>query len=150
MIHFQIKHYNELTLNEFHDLIALRIKVFIIEQNCPYQDLDGKDKKSYHLIGRDGYGNIVATARILPHHISYPEISIGRVVIAEENRGNGSGHDMMKFIITFIQEEFGMEENITISAQKYLEKFYETHGFKSTGKAYLEDDIPHVQMKFSI
>ncbi len=149
MIHFQIKHFNELTLNEFHDLIALRIKVFIIEQNCPYQDLDGKDKKSYHLIGRDGYGNIVATARILPHHISYPEISIGRVVIAEENRGHGSGHEMMKFMIKFIQEEFGMTEDITISAQKYLEKFYETHGFQSTGKEYLEDDIPHVQMKFS-
>lgn len=142
---WQVKFYTELTTNEFHDIIALRLKAFVVEQDCSYLDLDGKDKKCYHLICRDGFGKVVATARILPPGLSYPEVSIGRVVIDESIRGKGAGHELMRKSMAFVAEEFG-NVPVRISAQKHLEKFYNQHGFISTGKEYLEDDIPHVEM----
>ena len=143
---WQVKHYSDLTLNEFHDLIALRMRVFVVEQNCAYQDLDGKDKKSYHLLCRNGKGDIVATARILPPGLSYPECAIGRVVTEDTIRGNGIGHELMAFAVKFALQEFG-DSSIVISAQKHLEKYYRQHKFVSTGNEYLEDGIPHVEMK---
>lgn len=148
VLNWQIKHYNDLSINEFHDIIALRLKAFVVEQNCAYLDLDGKDKKSYHLICRNGMGNVIATARILPPGISYEVASIGRVVIDESIRGNGIGHELMKKSVDFALLEFG-NSPIQISAQKHLEKYYEQHSFFSTGKEYLEDDIPHVEMRFT-
>jgi ElaA protein len=148
VLNWQLKHYNDLSLNEFHDIIALRIKVFVVEQNCPYLELDGKDKKAYHLICRNGTGDIVATARILPPGVSYDDTSIGRVVIDESIRGNGVGHDLMIKSVEFCGVEFG-NTPIQISAQKHLEKYYEQHQFYSTGKEYLEDNIPHVEMRFT-
>jgi ElaA protein len=142
---WQVKHYPELTTNEFHDIIALRLKAFVVEQNCSYLDLDGKDKKCYHLICRDGFGKVVATARILPPGISYSEVSIGRVVLDQEIRGKGIGHQLMEQSMKFINEEFGAVP-VRISAQKHLENYYNTHNFFSTGKEYLEDEIPHVEM----
>jgi len=142
---WQVKHYPELTTNEFHDIIALRLKAFVVEQNCSYLDLDGKDKKCYHLICRDGFGKVVATARILPPGISYSEVSIGRVVIDLEIRGKGIGHQLMEQSMKFINEEFGAVP-VRISAQKHLENYYNSHNFFSTGKEYLEDEIPHVEM----
>jgi len=142
---WQVKYYPELTTNEFHDIIALRLKAFVVEQNCSYLDLDGKDKKCYHLICRDGFGKVVATARILPPGISYAEVSIGRVVLDQEIRGKGIGHQLMEQSMKFINEEFGAVP-VRISAQKHLENYYNTHNFISTGKEYLEDDIPHVEM----
>lgn len=145
---WQIKHYPELTTNEFHDIIALRLKAFVVEQNCAYLDLDGKDKKCYHLICRDGLGKVVATGRILPPGLAYPEVAIGRVVIDETIRGNGIGHELMHKSMAFILEEFG-KVPVRISAQKHLENYYTQHAFVSTGKEYLEDDIPHVEMLFT-
>ncbi|MEN9302640.1 MAG: hypothetical protein RL264_1069 [Bacteroidota bacterium] len=147
-LHYQIKYFSELSTSEFHDLVAVRIRSFVVEQNCPYLELDGKDKKSYHVICRDGKGNIVATARILPPGISYGEVSIGRVVINEEIRGEGKGHELMQQCMEFCKAEFG-RVSVRISAQKHLEKFYAKHGFISTGKEYLEDNIPHVEMLFT-
>jgi ElaA protein len=146
-MHFdwQVKHYPDLTTNEFHDIIALRLKAFVVEQNCSYLDLDGKDKKCYHLICRDGFGKVVATARILPPGIAYSEVSIGRVVLDQEMRGKGIGHQLMEQSMKFINEEFGVVP-VRISAQKHLENYYKTHNFISTGKEYLEDEIPHVEM----
>lgn len=144
---WQVKYYPELTLNEFHDIIALRLKAFVVEQNCAYLDLDGKDKKSYHVICRDGFGNVVATARILPPGLSYDEVAIGRVVIDESIRGKGIGHDLMNQSMKYAEEEFG-KVPIRISAQKHLESYYNKHGFVSSGKEYLEDDIPHVEMLY--
>ena len=145
---WQIKPYQDLTLNEFHDIIALRVNVFVVEQDCPYQDLDGKDKKCYHVICRDGKGNIVATARILPPGISYDSTSIGRVVIDKEIRGKGIGHELMQKCMDYALVEFG-NSTITISAQKHLENYYKSHDFISTGNEYLEDGIPHVEMTFT-
>jgi ElaA protein len=142
---WQVKYYPELTTNEFHDIIALRLKAFVVEQNCSYLDLDGKDKKCYHLICRDGFGKVVATARILPPGISYTEVSIGRVVLDQEIRGKGIGHQLMEQSMKFINEEFGAVP-VRISAQKHLENYYKSHNFFSTGKEYLEDEIPHVEM----
>jgi len=146
---WQIKHYRDLTLNELHDIIALRINVFVVEQDCPYQDLDGKDKKCYHLVCRNGKGSIVATARILPPGLSYDECAIGRVVIDERVRGNGIGHVLMKECTKFSDLEFG-KAPIIVSAQKHLENYYEAHNFVPTGKEYLEDGIPHIEMKRSL
>ena len=143
---WEIKHYRDLTLNEFHDIIELRIRVFVVEQNCPYLELDGKDKKSYHLLCRDEKGDIVATARILPPGLSYLECAIGRVVTENKIRGNGTGHKLMSFVVNFALQEFG-NASIIISAQKHLENYYGQHKFVSTGNEYLEDGIPHVEMK---
>lgn len=145
MLNWQFKHFNDLTLIEFHDIVSLRIKVFVVEQNCPYQELDGKDKKCYHLLCRNEKGALVGTFRILPPGLSYQEASIGRVVIDNEYRGLKTGHKMMEEALNFIEKEFG-SSNVRISGQKYLENFYEKHGFTTTGKEYLEDGIPHVEM----
>lgn len=145
MLSWSIKAFDDLTLREFHDLVALRIEVFVVEQNCPYPELDGKDEKSYHLIGRNEKFEIVATSRILPPGISYPQVSIGRVVVAKKERMNQYGHAMMRTAFGFIRETFGPVE-IKISAQKYLESFYLSHDFIPTGKEYLEDGIPHLEM----
>ena len=147
-LEWQVKHYPELSTNEFHDIIALSLKAFVVEQNCSYLDLDGKDKKCYHVICRDGFGNVVATARIVPPGLSYPEVAIGRVVLDQSIRGNGIGHDLMKQSMKFAAEEFG-NVPIRISAQKHLENYYQHHGFESTGKEYLEDEIPHVEMLYT-
>ena len=147
ILDWQIKHYRDLTLNEFHDIIALRLNAFVVEQNCPYLDLDGKDKKAYHLICRDGKGDIVATARILPPGIAYSNVAVGRVVTSEGIRGHGVGHELMEKAMDFCLLEFG-NEPIRISAQKHLENYYGKHKFLTTGKEYLEDGIPHVEMLF--
>ena len=146
-MNFETLAFNSLSLNDFYDLVSLRIQVFVIEQNCPYQDLDGKDKKSFHVIGKDSKGEIKATARILPVGISYPEVAIGRVVVSEEERGTGAGHQLMNSCMEFIENQFG-KVPVRISAQKHLEKFYNQHHFVSTGKEYLEDGIPHVEMLY--
>lgn len=145
---WQIKPYSELTTTEFHDIVALRLKAFVVEQNCNYLDLDGKDKKCYHLLCRDGQGKVVATARILHPGASYPEVSIGRVVLDKSIRGNGHGHELMKKCMEYVVEEFG-EVSVRISAQKHLENYYEKHEFTNTGNEYLEDNIPHVEMLYS-
>ena len=144
-LNWQFKHYNDLLISEFHDIIALRLEVFVVEQNCAYQDLDGKDKKSYHLICRDGKGKVVATARVLPPGIAYSEVSIGRIVTDVSIRGKGVGHELMQKTMQFIKDEFG-KVAITISAQSHLTSYYNQHGFETTRKEYLEDGIPHTEM----
>lgn len=145
---WEVKHYKELSLDEFHDLISLRIEVFVVEQNCPYQELDGKDKLAFHLIGRSDQGEIIGTSRVLGPGISYPEVSIGRVVISKKVRGQGVAHEMMNESKRFIEKQFG-NVAIRISAQEYLENYYSGHGFEFTGKKYLEDDIPHMEMLYT-
>ena len=147
-LNWLIKPYNELTTTEFHDIIALRLKAFVVEQNCSYLDLDGKDKKCYHLLCRDGQGKVVSTARILHPGTSYPEVSIGRVVVDQSIRGNGIGHELMTKCMEYVLEEFG-NVAIRISAQKQLEGYYKKHNFLPTGIEYIEDNIPHIEMLFT-
>lgn len=145
MITTAIKHYSKLTINEFHDLIALRIEVFIIEQNCPYQELDGLDKDADHLIVRSDE-KIIATARLLKPGIVYPETAIGRVVTAPQFRHLKLGHLIMKSVLTYLVNE-KHENAARLSAQSHLVNYYGKHGFVSTGKEYLEDGIPHTEMR---
>lgn len=144
VINWKIKPFNELSLQELYSVLKLRSIVFVVEQNCVYQDIDGKDQKALHLIGE--YNNeIVAYARLFKSGDYFENASIGRVVIHPDARDKKFGHDMMRQAIAGLETNFN-ETKITISAQLYLQKFYESHGFVVQGETYLEDDIPHVEM----
>ena len=145
----EVKHFNELSTEEFHDLIALRIQIFVIEQDCPYQEVDGKDKVAFHLFFKNENNEMIATTRILPQGISYDEVAIGRVVVHENYRGTGLGHQLMADSMSFVEQNFG-KVPVRLSAQKHLENYYGNHGFQSTGKEYLEDGIPHIEMLYSL
>ncbi len=144
---FVCKQFNELTLSELYDLMALRQKVFVVEQNCPYQDSDGKDLHAFHLLGQDKNGNIVGYARILPKGTSYSDYcSIGRIATHPDYRNLKLGNLIMKESIKHCQNLFGGACPIKISAQAHLDGFYQKFGFQSTQKYYLEDGIPHLEM----
>ena len=140
------KAFKELSLDEFHDIIQLREVVFVVEQDCPYLDVDGKDKDALHVFG-EYQGNIVATTRILKPGKSYDEVAIGRVVTSPTVRGMGIGKKLMQESMKFVQAHFG-EVPVRISAQTYLLKYYKSFGFEQTGKEYLEDNIPHLEMLY--
>lgn len=142
---WKIKRFEVLSAAEVYDLLQLRAEVFIVEQNCVYQDVDGKDQKALHLIGEDE-GKIVAYSRLFKPKDYFDEASIGRVVVKPTYRDKKLGHILMREAIYYIKQQFG-ETKITISAQLYLKNFYESHGFIQTSETYLEDDIPHIQMK---
>ena len=144
-INWQLKKFEELSNKELYEILRLRAEVFVVEQNCPYQDLDGKDLKSFHLFGTDENKDLIAYTRIVPAGISYKEVSIGRVVTSPKLRGTGAGKDVMKESIKVIEKQFG-KVPVRISAQCYLKKFYENLGFEITGEEYLEDNIPHIEM----
>lgn len=147
-MHFILKSFNELTLTELYDMLKLRCAVFVIEQNCNYQDMDDKDQMSYHLIGFEN-NKLVACARILPKGVSYDEVSIGRVMVDKSLRRTGAGKALMKLAIENAVKLYNATE-IVISAQCYLEKFYGDFGFVSEGESYLDDDIPHIKMRLKI
>lgn len=144
MLKFDFKPFEELTTLELYEMLSLRQKVFVLEQNCSYLDADHKDLKSYHLLGWDNNGNLVAYARIVPPGLSYNEASIGRVLVAQTDRNKGYGIALMREAIHKCEALFG--NNIRISAQSYLIQFYTDLGFAAVGESYLEDDIPHQEM----
>lgn len=144
-IQWKIKSFESLSVNELYDILRLRSEIFVVEQNCVYLDPDGKDKLALHLFG-EYQGKIVAYSRLFKAGISFDFASIGRVVVDANYRNKKWGHDLMREAITGIQSHFG-ESKITIGAQLYLKKFYESHGFVQTSEMYLEDDIPHIEMK---
>ncbi len=155
-ITWSCKPFKDLSSEELYEIFQLRLAVFVVEQNCPYQDADGKDLKSLHVTGyltpnpspKTGEGSLVAYARILPPGISYKEVSIGRVVTSQQARRTGAGKMLMKKSMEYIQKEFG-KVPIRIGAQLYLQKFYEDFGFVRAGDEYLEDGIPHIIMLFT-
>ena len=146
-LEWKIKRFEALTAIELYNLLQLRSEVFVVEQNCPYQDVDNKDQIALHLIGEDN-GETVAYARLFKPKDYFEEASIGRVVVKPSYRDKKLGHILMREAIYFMKHQFG-ETKITISAQLYLKKFYESHGFIQTSETYLEDDIPHIEMKRS-
>jgi ElaA protein len=143
-VQWKIKPFEALSVHELYDLLKLRSEIFVVEQNCAYLDLDGKDKVALHLIGEFD-GKIVAHARLFKAGISFDNASIGRVVVDANYRDKKWGHDLMREAIAGIRLYFG-ESQITIGAQLYLKKFYESHGFVQTSAMYLEDDIEHIEM----
>lgn len=142
---WKTKPFEALTVHELYDILKLRSEIFVVEQNCVYLDLDGKDKLALHLFAEYD-GKVVAHARLFKQGISFDNSSIGRVVVDANYRDKKWGHDLMKEAIAGISLYFG-ESAITIGAQLYLKKFYESHGFVQTSEMYLEDDIPHIEMK---
>lgn len=142
---FVFKPYKELNIDELYDSLQLRSAIFVVEQNCVYQDMDDKDKKADHLLGYDN-GKLVAYARLLTPGISYKEASIGRVVVDSKQRGKNLGKELMQEAIKRTLEQFKVNE-IVISAQYYLLKFYSELGFVAEGEIYPEDDIPHIKMR---
>lgn len=144
-LEWKIKRFEALTAIELYNLLQLRSEVFIVEQKCPYQDVDNKDQKALHLIGEDN-GETVAYARLFKPNDYFEQASIGRVVVKPSYRDKKLGHILMREAIYYMKHQFG-ETKITISAQLYLKKFYESHGFVQTSETYLEDDIPHIEMR---
>lgn len=143
---FKFKAFSELTLDELYDILQLRAGIFVVEQNCVYNDLDGLDKKAVHMFLKKN-GEIIATTRLLKPGTRFPDYSIGRVVVKESERGQNIGFEMMKEAKSFIVNEWKAEK-IKISAQKYLRKFYEGLGFEVVTEEYLEDGIPHYGMLY--
>jgi ElaA protein len=141
---FKIKPFEALSVTEVYKALQLRSEVFVVEQNCVYQDIDGKDDKALHLMGTMG-DEIVTYARLFAPGYYFDNASIGRVVVNPKFRAHKFGHDLMREAIAGIAAHFG-EGAITISAQLYLKKFYVSHGFIQDGEGYLEDDIPHIRM----
>ncbi len=146
-ISFFVKSFDELDVHELYALLRLRAEVFVVEQDCPYQDLDNKDQKCFHVLmykGRD----LVGCSRLVPPGLSYSEISIGRVITAESVRGSGLGRSLMEHSIQGCRDKFDTG-SIRLSAQVYAKKFYSSLGFKEEGEPYDEDGIPHISMVLS-
>jgi ElaA protein len=145
---FLIKEFNSLSTNQLFEIYKLRSEVFIVEQNCAYQDIDAMDLSAKHVMLFDN-GTLAAYARILPPGISYKEEpAIGRVVVKKTFRGKDLGKLLMQQCIDKIQDTYS-NSDIIISAQSYLLRFYSDLGFKAEGKEYLEDDIPHTKMRLN-
>jgi len=144
MLTWKTMPFTDFTVKELYEVLQLRSEVFVVEQDCVYQDIDFKDQKALHVMG---YKNekLVAYTRVFKRGDYFDEASIGRVVVQQNERKYGYGHDLIKESINVIETQLGTS-TIHISAQTYLEKFYSTHGFAKTGEGYLEDGIPHIKM----
>ena len=140
------KKYEELTKKEIHDLFALRAAVFVVEQDCIYQDIDGKDLSAHHILGFTEKDQLFAYSRILAPGKGYSScVAIGRIVIELNYRKKNKGHELVHYSIEKAKALYPSYQ-IKISAQLHLSDFYESHGFKKEGKSYLEDGIPHIAM----
>lgn len=137
-----IKHFDELSTQELFEIFKLRVAVFVVEQNCPYQEVDDADKNAYHVYLKDETG-IQAYLRVLPKGVTFDEISIGRVIAVKRRRGLGSL--ILSEGIKVAKERFGAE-SIVIEAQVYARKLYEKAGFVQSSSEFLEDGIPHTKM----
>ena len=141
---WKIKTFDEFTVPELYAVLKARIDVFVIEQNCPYPDLDNYDQKAVHIWAEEN-GDVLAYCRIFDKGIKYDETSIGRVLTTEKARGKSLGKQLIQYAVETIENRFHTAE-VRISAQDYLLRFYSGFGFEDTGKKYLEDDIPHTEM----
>lgn len=140
----KIKSFNEFSLDELYQVLQLRSEVFVVEQDCVYQDIDGKDQKALHILGFRNR-ELIAYSRCFDQGNYFEEASIGRVIVKWNERKFSHGHELLKASIEVIQSRFNTTK-IKISAQKYLTRFYESHEFQQIGEGYLEDGIPHILM----
>ena len=139
-----LKHFHELTIQELYNILQLRSEVFVVEQNCIYQDIDGKDQKAVHIFIKENK-DVLAYSRVFNEGEYFENPSIGRVVVKKEKRGTELGKKIMVEGAKYIKETF-TNKKIEISAQKYLKDFYSELGYEFTGNEYLEDGIPHIRM----
>jgi len=143
-----VKQFDELTISELYAILQLRSEVFVVEQDCVYQDIDGKDQKAIHIIGSKE-GEVVCYTRIFKAGDYFENTAIGRVVVKKNERKYGYGRSIMNASLNYIAEILH-EKDIELSAQTYLLRFYSDLGFQKIGKEYLEDGIPHIRMLKSI
>ena len=139
-----VKTFEDLSKQELYDILALRAEVFVVEQDCAYQDPDGKDMKALHVLGKDDT-KLVAYARIFAPGEYFEQASIGRIVVQQDYRSGGLGKSIVLAAQKAISESYNTDQ-IKLSAQSYLKDFYEDMGYKPSGEEYLEDGIPHVAM----
>ncbi|MEN9699647.1 MAG: hypothetical protein RLZZ301_845 [Bacteroidota bacterium] len=144
---FQTLSFQDFSVELLYNYLQLRSEVFVVEQNCVYQDLDNKDQKALHVVYLEGE-QLIACARILPAGIGYEHLSIGRVIVKKSHRHQQIAHQLMQFCHFEIQARFGAQV-IVLSAQAHLEKFYEAHQFRTCSAPYLEDGIPHILMTYT-
>lgn len=142
-----VKNFEQLSVTELYGILRARVDVFVVEQACAYPEMDDKDQASLHLFAME-QGEVVAYARLLPAGISYPEPSIGRVLIAKRLRKTGAGRRLMEKSIETMRERWDVQ-NIKIQAQDYARAFYASFGFVPVSEVYPEDDIPHVDMRWT-
>ena len=141
-----VKHFSELSAEELFEIYKLRVSIFVVEQNCPYQEVDDADRVAYHLWLKDEDG-IEAYARVLPQGAAFPTASIGRVIAVKRRCGLGS--KIVEAAIDVAKTKFRAEK-LTIEAQVYARSLYEKHGFYQTSEEFLEDGIPHIQMQLNL
>jgi len=144
-LNWTLKPYPTLTLDELYALLQLRSKVFVVEQTCAFQDIDGQDQTALHLLGRTETGALAAYTRLFDAGKCYEQVSIGRVVVSPAYRRYGLGRELMRESISACERAFGPQP-IKIGAQLYLKAFYESFGFVQQGAMYLEDNIEHIYM----
>lgn len=145
---WEIKKFKELSVEELYRILELRNSVFIVEQECIYQDCDRKDLEAFHLLCIED-DKVIATLRILNKGVAYKEMSIGRVVVHKEYRRQNLGRKSMEMAIEYIKDKYG-DSPIRISAQVYIKEFYKSLGFIEVSDVYLEDDIPHIEMLYKM
>ncbi len=148
-LQWKLSTFDSLSLAELYALLQLRTEVFVMEQNCVFQDMDGADQQALHLIGSTGDGspgeNLVAYARLFPAGVKFAEASIGRVVTRGSARGQGLGHTLIERAVASVHNTWGVQA-IRIGAQARLKAYYMQHGFVDVGKPYVEDGIDHIEM----
>lgn len=148
-LHWSIYTFSELSNHQLYDILKLRTDVFVVEQECPYPELDNKDQDSLHFCGFNAKKELVAYTRIISPGVSYKETSIGRVLIKKSERKFKYGKILMQLSIDIAKRKYP-KHNIKIGAQTYLSEFYTNLGFKQTSEPYLEDDIPHIEMIYNV
>ncbi len=136
----------ELSVQQLHDVLRLRSEVFVVEQNCVFLEIDGLDPKTWHLLGTGDGGGLQAYARLLPPGLEGPDALIGRVVTAPAARGGGTGRALMAESVARCGQLWPGHA-ITLHAQAHLERFYASFGFAPSGEPYVEDGIPHIEMR---
>ena len=147
-LHWRVQRFDQLNAAELYRILAARIDVFVVEQHCPYADLDGLDATALHVSGLASDrpdAEVLAYARILPAGSQFDEVAIGRVLTTNNVRGLGLGRTVMQQALAAVRSEYG-EVPVRISAQQYLKRFYHSIGFETVSDVYLEDGIPHLAM----
>lgn len=145
-MNIKIKYFDELNTTELYEILKLRQAVFVVEQNCPYHDIDEYDPVSVHLMMIEG-DELIGYARITEKGTRYPEVSIGRFLVKKNFRKDGYGDKLFTRAIDFIKDDM-KEDTIKIQAQTYMKNYYVNKGFKEISEPYLEDDIEHVDMLY--
>lgn len=141
---WQCKHFDDLTVHELYSILQLRSEIFVVEQQCIFQDMDGHDRVSHHVIGWKG-NVLVAHTRLLPAGVTYEEQSIGRVVVKQSERATGLGKELMEVSAAKSHELYG-NKPIKIGAQLYLKNFYESLGYMQCSDVYDDVGIDHIKM----